>query len=97
MTNKPSRIDGITQKQITKMSNLDLTTDNWSTVEVIIKVLEPFYDATKMLSVRKYATLSCSFVLRKALIRSLQSLTLNEKEKEIKAALLIQLNYHLVE
>jgi hypothetical protein len=97
MTRRPSRINGITRKQTTKMSKLDLTEDDWLIVDILVKVLEPFFDATKMLSARKYATLSCSFVVRKVLLNSLKSVSLNEKEKQIKAAILTQFNYHLYE
>ena len=53
MTEKPSRIKGITNKQIEKMRKLDLSADEWSLVDILIKVFEPFFEATKMLSARK--------------------------------------------
>ena len=98
MTEKPSRINGITAKQIEKMSKLDLTKDDWSTIQVLIKVLEPFFEATKLLSaIRKYATLSSSFVVMKVLMKNLEELVQDPKERTIKAFIFEKLIYHLVE
>ena len=97
MTEKPSRINGITAKQIEKMSKLDLTKDDWSTIQILIKVLEPFFEATKLLSARKYATLSSSFVVMKVLMKNLEELVQDPKERTIKAFIFEKLIYHLVE
>jgi hypothetical protein len=93
MTEKPSRINGITAKQIEKMSKLDLTKDDWSTIQILIKVLEPFFEATKL----KYATLSSSIVVMKVLMKNLEEFVQDPKERTIKAFIFEKLIYHLVE
>ena len=48
-----------------------------------------------MLSARKYATLSSSYVIQKVLMKSLKESTNDPKEKVIKEFILKQLTYHL--
>ena len=95
MTERPERIDGITKKQVIRMRKLDLSQDDWLLISVLIKIFEPFFEATQMLSARKYPTLACSFVVKKVLFNSLNLPTNDQKEKAIKKFLLKNLTYHL--
>jgi len=38
----------------------DLTTNDWLNIDILLNIFEPFFEATKMLAGRKYATLSMS-------------------------------------
>ena len=58
----------ITSKQRKKLARIELTTDQWDLVKLLITLLEPFYSATKALSTTKYSTIGSALYL----IRSLQ-------------------------
>jgi hypothetical protein len=54
ITTKPTRIDGLSKKQTNKLKSLDLTTNDWLIIDILLNIFEPFFEVTKMLSGRKY-------------------------------------------
>lgn len=52
---------GITRKQQHHLTSLELTSDCWYTIELLIKVLKPFYAATKAISGSEYPTIGITF------------------------------------
>jgi len=99
ITTKPTRIDGLSKKQINKLKSLDLTTNDWLNIDILLNIFEPFFEATKMLSGRKYATLSMSYVVEKILFKSLNTKSNNENKTEttVKKYISEKLKYHLLE
>ena len=54
----PSTIDGLTEKQISKLKTLNLLSEDWKLLEILHYNLSPFFEATKLLSTRNLCTLS---------------------------------------
>ncbi|CAF3243510.1 unnamed protein product, partial [Rotaria sp. Silwood2] len=61
---------GLTSKQRRKLTRIELSTDQWDLLEMVIALLQPFYSATKLLSNSKYPTIGASLYV----IRSLEDL-----------------------
>ena len=56
----------ITKKQLQRLSSYEFSSDCWHTVEMLIKVLKPFYRGTKAISGTEYPTIGVAFyVLRR--------------------------------
>ncbi|CAF2972075.1 unnamed protein product, partial [Rotaria sp. Silwood2] len=56
----------ITSKRKQKLTNLELTSDEWRMIASIDNVLKPFYEATTLMSGQKYATIGTAlFAIRK--------------------------------
>lgn len=98
LTTNPNQIDGITNSQINKLQSLHLSNVDWCLIDILLNVLSRFYEATKLLSARKYATLSISFVVKKMLSNYLSTTTEDSiPENLLKKFLFAKLNYHLNE
>jgi len=97
ITEYPNKIDGITKNQREKLKKLELTEEDWLLVDILIKVLAPFFEVTKMLSGRQYETLSLSFVTKRILFHSLENTSNDPKEAAVKDFVLTNLRHHLVE
>lgn len=97
ITTDPESIDGVTGKQIQTLENNQLSDNDWDIVFILHKVLNPFYEATKMLSGRKYSTLSLSYVIKKLLFEFLNTKDSKDLANELllKKILLKELTHHL--
>ena len=60
-------------KSVSKASdaNLDLSTKEWRIADSLVKLLQPFELATRLLSVEQYVSISCAIPVMKGLNRSL--------------------------
>ena len=55
----------ILPKQKEKLTSLELSTDEWAIIDQLVKIFEPFYQATNLLSGSKYPTIGlCLFTMR---------------------------------
>ena len=97
LTTHPEAIEGVKPKQIVKLKSLEINNDEWNTIDILIKLLKPFFHATKTMSGQNYSTLSLSFVTRDLLKKFLNSNDANESKKEtiLKRTLSEALEYHL--
>ncbi len=73
ITSNPSLIPGLTAKQMTKLKNLAISEMQWTMILALTESLNPFYLSTKILSGKKYQTMSKAYVMLTA-IRSFLSL-----------------------
>lgn len=56
----------LTSKRKSKLTSLELTSDEWRIISSIEQVLTPFYNATKLMSGQKYCTIGTTlFAIRK--------------------------------
>ncbi|CAF4701533.1 unnamed protein product, partial [Rotaria sp. Silwood2] len=53
----------ITKKQQQRLNALELTSDCWYIIELLIKILKPFYRATKAISGSDYPTIGSTFFI----------------------------------
>lgn len=98
MTTKPFEIEGISKSQISKLQKIHLNNADWFMIDLLLKVISRFYEATKLLSARKYATLSVSFVIKKIFQNYLLNTTEDcQQEKILKQFLFSKLSHHLDE
>jgi hypothetical protein len=65
--------DPFTAKQMTKLKNLGISEMQWTIILASTESLNPFYLSTKILSGKKYQTMSKAYVILTA-IRSFLSL-----------------------
>jgi hypothetical protein len=90
-------IDGLTKPQYKKLQSWSLNGEEWQTLEMLENILSPFFSATKLLSGRKYPTLSLNLYVYRNLKHFLtNNFIKNPKSKEnfIKEYLLDVLTYH---
>ena len=94
LTSLPERIDGINDCQVNKLKKWLFSSEEWALVEILSKILQPFFMATELASGQAYPTLAISFIIALNLKKHLSS---NESTDEgaIKRLLLGRLNYHL--
>ena len=95
ITNCPRKINGITKKQMEKLKKLELSEEEWLLVDILIKVFQPFFACTKLLSGRQYETLSLSFVAKRILFHTLENQSDDPKETAVKKVIYNNLCYHL--
>ena len=89
-----SIIDGIKENQIKNLEKFCLDRNNWALLETLQKILLPLYLATKLLSGRKYPTLSLNLYILGNLKAFLNQESNDDEEKLIKKHLLNSLCYH---
>ena len=58
---------GLTARQRRKLTRVELSSDQWDLLNMIISLLHPFYSATKVLSNTKYPTIGSALYLMKSL------------------------------
>ena len=90
-------IDGLTKPQHKKLQSWNLNSDEWQTLEMLEKALLPFFYATKLLSGRKYPTVSLNLYVYRNLKTFLSNNVIqNPKSKEnfVKEHLLQAIHYH---
>ena len=63
ITNNPELIDGLTKTQKKSLNNLKLNNSEWIIIETLRDVLKPFFYATKIVSGKKYETLSINKII----------------------------------
>lgn len=92
---------GITKAQQHHLTTLELTSDCWHTIELLIKVLKPFYAATKAISGSEYPTIGITFYVFRRLEKEFLSSVIPEDDPlfdNMKACLLSRLmNYQMVQ
>lgn len=83
---------------VDKLKDCALDQDEWSLIDTLIKLLEPFNIATKLIEVKKYQTLSLSKSVESILIRAFQKNcdTLTGDDKLISMRLFESIQKHLV-
>ena len=90
------QINGLDNKKKDKIRKLDLNRNEGSIVEILIKILRPFYEATRLLSRTKYPTLSSCVIVYKLLSSFLNKEDSNSEYFQIlKEILLENLEFHL--
>ncbi|CAF1564257.1 unnamed protein product, partial [Adineta ricciae] len=57
----------MTKQQLQRLSSYEFSSDCWHTVEMLIKVLKPFYRGTKVLSGTEYSTIGVAFYVYRRL------------------------------
>ena len=95
LTSTPENVVGLSRAKIRKLGLLHLDQEDWSNLNLLKKNLEPFYCATKMLSGRKYQTLSISFVVQKVLKSFYSEKVEDNKESILRAAIFDQLSDYI--
>ena len=85
----------ITSKQRKKLARIELTTDQWDLVKLLITLLAPFYSATKALSTTKYPTIGSVLYLIRSLQEYLEKLENNSTLSALKAKVLAEFQYYI--
>ena len=85
----------ITSKQRKKLAPIELTTDQWDLVKLLITLLEPLYSATKALSTTKYPTIGAALYLIRSLWEYLEKLENNSTLNALKANELEEFQYYI--
>ena len=92
---------GITRRQQHRLTSLELTSDCWYTIELLIKVLKPFYAATKAISGSQYPTIGITFYIFRRLEKDFLSSIVPDDDSlfnNMKACLLDRMNdYQMVQ
>ncbi|CAF4737048.1 unnamed protein product, partial [Rotaria sp. Silwood2] len=86
---------GITSKQRKKLAHLELTTDQWDLIKLLIALLEPFYSATKALSTIKYPTNGSALYLIRSLEEYLEKFEDNLTLNALKVKVLVKFQYYM--
>lgn len=86
---------GLTCKQRRKLTNMELSTDQWDLLEFIQNVLEPFYSATKVLSSKQYPTIGSALYVIRALEEYLQKEENNLIINSLKAQVFIKFRHYM--
>ena len=73
ITIDPGTIDGLTEKQISKLEKLNLLLEEWKFLEILHYNLVPFFEATKLLSNRNFPTLSSAKFAQNTLMNFLEN------------------------
>jgi hypothetical protein len=85
----------ITNKQRKKLTRIELTTDQWDLLKLLIALLKPFYSATKVLSNTKYLTIGAALFLIRSLEEHLEKLENNLTLNALKAKVLVKFRYYM--
>ena len=108
ITIDPGTIDGLTEKQISKLKKLNLLSEDWKFLEILHYNLSLFFEATKLLSTRNFQTLSTAKFFQNTLMNSFeneslakcflsQSSSLVERENMLRRSLLKLMKVYLIE
>lgn len=68
ITSYPENIGGLKPNQLEKIKNLSFSNENWDFLEMVSRNLDLLYSATKIISGRKYCTLSMSKFVQNMLL-----------------------------
>ena len=96
ITASPGSVEGVSNKQQSKLKSLRLSAAHWSMVIMLESLLAPFFQATKILSGSNYKTSSLAYVLKNALttIYTQEHITISDKESLLKAFILEKINFY---
>ncbi|MBY0580649.1 MAG: hypothetical protein K2P53_03070 [Rickettsiales bacterium] len=108
ITIDPGTIDGLTEKQITKLKKLTLLSEDWKFLDILHHNLAPFFEATKLLSTRNFPSLSSAKFVQNTLMNFLENESsakcflsqlspLVERENMIRGSLLKFMKVYFVE
>ncbi|CAM4794593.1 unnamed protein product [Rotaria magnacalcarata] len=86
---------GLTLKQRLKLTSIELSTDQWDLLELIISILEPFYSATKVLSNRSYPTIGSALYIIRGLEEHLQKEENNPLLNSLKTLVFIKFRHYM--
>ncbi|CAF2193906.1 unnamed protein product [Rotaria magnacalcarata] len=87
----------ITKKQQQRLASLEFTSDCWYTIELLIKVLQPFYAATKTISVSDYPSIGVILFIFRRLDKDFLSKSTPTDDplfNNMKKCLLNKMNYY---
>lgn len=88
---------GITKKQQQRLASLEFTSDCWHIIELLIKVLQPFYAATKAISVSDYPSIGIILFIFRRLDKDFLSKSTPTDDplfNNMKECLLNKMNYY---
>ena len=97
LTTYPNTVAGISKIQIKKLKENHINNQDWETIDTLEKIMNPFYEVTKILSGKKYPTLSIALMAYNFLKKFLNKHpidTENNLEVELKKILLDKLEFH---
>jgi hypothetical protein len=86
---------GLTAKQRRKLTRIELTTDQWDLLELLVMLLQPFYSATKVLSNAKYPTIGSALYVIRRLQEQLETEENNAVLNVLKAMILTKFRYYM--
>ena len=89
-------LPGVTKTQIEKLNDSKIIGNEWTLIQALRRVLERFYEATKMLSGQKYPTLSLAYAIIFSLMHYLNNRSADLVENEITDMLLESYNQYMV-
>ncbi|CAF4893879.1 unnamed protein product, partial [Rotaria sp. Silwood2] len=75
--------------------HLELTTDQWDLIKLLIALLEPFYSATKALSTTQHPTIGSALYLIRRLEEYLEKFEDNLILNALKAKVLVKFQYYM--
>ena len=88
---------GLTAKQRKKLTSVELSSDQWDILNMIISLLHPFYSATKVLSNTKYPTIGAALYLMKSLEEYLNEEDGSEFLNALKQIVLIKFQQYITD
>lgn len=97
ITEFPRHIENLTKAQVEKLSNLCFSNDDWKHLEMLLSLLRPFFEATKMISGSKYLTLPLSYIIKKILFKFFERPNNDKTESELKKIILNKMKYYLID
>ncbi|CAF1168436.1 unnamed protein product [Rotaria sp. Silwood1] len=88
---------GLSVKLRRKLTRVELSTDEWDSLNLIISLLYPFYSATKVLSNAKYPTVGSALYLLKGLEEHLTKEDNNELLNNFKKIILNKFRQYIID
>ncbi|CAF3145018.1 unnamed protein product [Rotaria sp. Silwood2] len=88
---------GLSVKLRRKLTRVELSTDEWDSLNLIISLLYPFYSATKVLSNAKYPTVGSAWYLLKGLEEHLTKEDNNELLNNLKKIILNKFRQYIID
>ncbi|CAF5000630.1 unnamed protein product [Rotaria sp. Silwood1] len=88
---------GLSVKLRRKLTRVELSTDEWDILNLIISLLYPFYSATKVLSNTKYPTVGSALYLMKGLEEHLTKEDNNELLNNLKKIILNKFRQYIID
>jgi hypothetical protein len=85
---------GFTAKQRLNFTRIELSTDQWDLLKLLIGLLQPFYSATKVLSNTKYPTVGSALYIIKGLEEYLERKDGDLMLNALKLKMLIKFQYY---
>ena len=89
-------IDGITDKQQSRLLKTKLTEADWGLIQALQRVLHRFYVATTIISGNKYPTLSLAYAIIYSLAHYLNNKSSDEMENALKSMLVGSFHKYMI-